>query len=39
LPHQHTQPTNRQGAAVEVQQIHLVFALQISLYLVAVLVE
>lgn len=39
LPHKHTQSAGRQGAAVEVQQVHSVFAYQIGLYLVAVLIE
>jgi hypothetical protein len=39
LPHQHTQPASRQGAAVEVEQVNLVETQQISLYRVAVLIE
>lgn len=39
LPHKDTQSASRKGAAVEVEQVHPVFALQVGLYLVAMLVE
>jgi hypothetical protein len=36
---EHTEAARRQGAAVEVEQIHLVETEQISLYFTAVLIE
>jgi hypothetical protein len=39
LPDVHAQQTSREGATVEVEQVYSVFTSEISLYLVAVLVE
>lgn len=39
LPDEHTQSANRQSAAIEVEQVHAVETQQVSLYLIAVLVE
>jgi hypothetical protein len=39
LPHQNTQPTDGQGAAVEVEQVDSVEAQQVGLYGVTMFVE
>lgn len=39
VPHQQPEAPRRQSAPVEVEQVHLVFAQEVGLYLIPVLIE